>query len=151
MGMFDEIDETEAVAGDDKNRLFQTHKKSSEISRRYLKLLGGFAVIVLIVGVVIGYMTLPRMGDIVRAPKGLEEAVREHFLLKEKRTSTDITFHHCETYYWARVGVEKRPDIKTNPLYLIDSYKARAVAQPDGGWAITAEPITSPDLDVPCG
>ena len=150
MGMFDEIDETEAVAGDDKNRLFQTHKKSSEISRRYLKFLGGFAVIVIIVGVVIGYMTLPRMGDTVRAPKGLEEAVRDHFLLKEKRTTTDISFYYCETYYWARVGVEKRPDIKTNPLYLIESYKARA-AQGDGNWAITAEPIKGPEMDVPCG
>ena len=151
MGLFDEIDDTGPVSGDDKNRLFQTHKKSSEISRRYLKLLGGFAVIVIIVGVVIGYMTLPRMGDTVRAPKGLEEAVRDHFLLKEKRTSTDITFYYCETYYWARVGVEKRSDIKTNPLYLIASYKAKASAQADGIWTITAEPLTSVEMDVPCG
>ncbi|MEO6050222.1 MAG: hypothetical protein ABIP78_02685 [Pyrinomonadaceae bacterium] len=150
MGIFDETGETEPVSGDDKNRLFQTHQKSSGSSRNYLKLLGILAVVVVVAGVLISYFTLPRFGDAVRAPKGLEVAVRDHFLVNEKRTSTDITFYNCDTYYWARVGVEKRPDIKTNPIYLVESYKANATARDDGTWTITAKPITSPETDAPC-
>lgn len=150
MGIFDEIEEAAPSTGDDKNRLFQTHQKSSEGSRNYLKLLGILAVVVVVAGVLISYYTLPRFGDAVRAPKGLETAVRNHFLANEKRTSTDIIFYNCETYYWARVGVEKRSDIKTNPIYLIESYKANATARDDGTWTITATPITSPEMDTPC-
>ncbi|MEO6655038.1 MAG: hypothetical protein ABIO36_03065 [Pyrinomonadaceae bacterium] len=153
MGILDgteEAEETGPSTGDDKNRLFQTHQKSSRSSRNYLKVLGILAVVVVVAGVLISYFTLPRFGDAVRAPKGLEVAVRDHFLVNEKRTSTDITFYNCDTYYWARVGVEKRPDIKTNPVYLIESYKANATDRDDGTWAITATPITSSEMDEPC-
>jgi len=150
MGLFDQIDETESMSENDKNRLFQTHKEVSGSSRKYLIVLGILAVIVVVGGILISYLTLPRFGDPIRAPKGLEDAVRAHFLEKEKRTSTDITFYYCDIYYWARVGVEKRPDIKTNPIYLIATYKARATAVGENAWSITATPITSPEMDVPC-
>ncbi len=150
MGIFDEIDEKEPVIDDDKNRLFQTHRKSSDSTRRYLKLLGIFGVIVLGAGAAISYFTLPRMGDAVRAPAGLEAAIRDHVLVNEKRTATDIIFYYCESFYWAHVDVEKRPDIKTNPIYLIGSYRAQATAQENGSWTIASAPITSPEMDIPC-
>lgn len=133
-----------------KDRLFQTHEAVSSNSRKYLKILGVAVVIVVAAGILISYLTLPRFGDAVRAPRGLEEAVRNHFTDKEKRTATDIVFYYCDSYYWARVSVEKRPDIKTNPIYQIDSYKARAVAGGENTWSITAAPITTPEMDTPC-
>jgi len=150
MGLFDKINEPEETAVDDKNRLFETHKEVSGSSRKYIKVLGVMTVIVIVIGVAISYLTLPKVGDLVRGPKGLEEAIRTHFLDKEKRTSTDITFYYCESYYWARVGVEKRPDITTNPVYSLASYKARATAAGENKWTITATPITTPEMDVPC-
>lgn len=150
MGMFDQIDEEQSERDDDKNRLFETHEKSSGSSRKYLKLLGIFAVVVAIAGVAISYFTMPRFGDVVRAPTELEMAIRDHFLVSEKRTSTDIIVYYCETFYWARVGVEVRPDIKTNAIYLIPNYKALATARDDGSWTIKATPLTSPEMDAPC-
>jgi hypothetical protein len=134
----------------EKNRLFQTVEEKNSSSRKYLKMLAIFGCVVIVGGVAIAYFTLPRLGDVVRAPQGLEAAVRDHFLVTEKRTSTDITFYYCETFYWARVGVEKRPDIKTNPVYQLDTYKAHAEAGAGGTWAITATPISSPEMDTPC-
>jgi hypothetical protein len=131
--------------------LFETVEGSARSWRAYVKLLGIVAGVVLIAAVIAGYMTIPGYGDAVRAPKGMELALRDHFLTVEKRTATDVTVYYCESFYWARVGVEKRPDIKTNPVYQLDRYSARAVQSADGQWTFTAAPITSPEMDVPCG
>jgi hypothetical protein len=137
------------LGGDiEKNRLFQTLKEETPSERNYLKLLGIVAIIVLVAGVAISYLMLPGVGDAILAPKGLELAVRDHFLTKEKRTATDITFYQCEGFYGARVGVETRNDIP-NPLYKIATYTARATANGDA-WNITAQPVTSPEPDKPC-
>lgn len=134
----------------EKDRLFQTLEETKSSGKKYLTLLGIFGIVVIISGAAFFYFTLPKSGDVVRAPQGLEAAVRDHLLVSEKRTATDITFYYCETFYWARVGVEKRPDIKTNPLYLIDTYKARAIVREDGAWTVAAAPITSSEMDAPC-
>ncbi|MFZ1700707.1 MAG: hypothetical protein WBO10_01100 [Pyrinomonadaceae bacterium] len=131
------------------DRLFQTHDRVEKTSRNYLKALGVVLVLVAVGVGIFFYVTLPGMGDRVRAPQGLEDAVRNNFIEVQKRDATDIEFYFCESYYWARVNVEKRPDITTNPIYLIGTYKARATAVGDA-WTVTAEPITSPDADVPC-
>lgn len=133
----------------DNDHLFETHQRTTRSWQQYLKLLGIVSVLVFLGGVAIFYLTLPSFGDRVRAPQGLEEAMRSHFLDTEKRTANDITFYYCDSFYWARVEVEKRPDITTNPIYQIGTYAARATA--DGSsWRITAVPVTSPDIDVPC-
>lgn len=134
----------------EKDRLFETVKEETGSERRYIKVLGIIAVAVLLIAFAISYLTAPGIGDQVRAPKGLEEAVRDHFLTKEKRTATDITFYLCGDYYWARVDVEVRPDIKTNPIYQVPRYTARAATLDDASWSIIAAPLTSPDADVPC-
>ncbi len=135
----------------EKTHLSESYSKWSESSRNYLKVLGIVAVVVAIGVTAIGYFTLPGFGDPVRGPKGLEDAMRDHFLVNEKRTATDITFYDCDTYYWARVGVERRPDIKTNPIYLVDKYIAKALAVEGDRWAIVATAVTSPEMDTPCG
>ena len=140
----------DAVPFPDDDRLFQTHQRVSRSWGEYVKLLIIVSVFVVIAGAVAFYLTLPNVGDQVRPPRGLEEAVRSHFLDVEKRNAGDILFYYCETFYWARVEVEKRPDIKTNPVYQIGTYAARA-ARTDAGWQITAAPITAAEIDRPCG
>lgn len=133
----------------EKDRLFQTVKEETGSERKYLKVLGIVVVLVLVAGGVVFYLTLPGVGDQVRGSAEMEMAVRDHFLTKEKRTATDITFYQCDKYFWARVGVEVRTDIKTNPVYALDKYTARV--EPSGNaFNITAMPVTSPETDVPC-
>lgn len=137
------------LGGDvEKNRLFQTLNEETPSERNYLKLLGVVAVIVLVAGVAISYLMMPDVGDEVRVSREIEMAVRDHFLTKEKRTATDITFYQCDGFYGARVSVETRADIP-NPIYKIATYSARATANGDA-WNIIAQPITSPEIDKPC-
>jgi hypothetical protein len=142
-----------AVAGSappiDNDHLFETHQRTTRSWQQYLKLLGIVSVLVVLAGGAIFYLTLPSFGDRVRAPQGLEPAMRSYFLDTEKRTANDIAFYFCDTYYWARVEVEKRPDITTNPVYQIGTYVARATADGDE-WKISAVPVTTPEIDVPC-
>lgn len=137
-----------AVPVVEKDRLFETVKEEIGSERRYLKVLGIVVAVVMVIGFAIFYLSAPGVGDRVRAPGGLEDAVRDHFLTKEKRTATDMTFYQCGDYYWTRVGVETRPDI-ANPIYKIATYTARAASN-GGQWSITATPIDSPEMDVPC-
>jgi hypothetical protein len=132
----------------EKNRLFQTLNEEAPSKRNYLKMLGIVSVAVIVGGIVVSYLMMPGVGDEIRAPRGLDAAVRDHFLTKEKRTATDITFYQCEGFYGARVGVETRSDIP-NPLYRIATYSARTTANGDA-WNITAQPVTSPEMDAPC-
>jgi hypothetical protein len=135
---------------DDKNRLFETHQKASRSLGSYIKLILIVSVGVAIVAVVIGYLTLPGVGDAVKSPAGLDDAVRLHFLDNEKRDPTDMTSYMCDQYYWVRVGVTKRPDIPSMPNNLIAKYRAKAVERPDGKWDISAAPILVQGEDVPC-
>ena len=133
----------------EKDRLFQTVKEETGSERSYIKLLGIVVGLVIFIGGIVFYMTLPGVGDQVRGSTQMEMALREHFLTKEKRTTTDITFYQCDKYFWARVGVEVRTDIKTNPIYALDKYTARI--EPSGNtFNITATPVTSPEIDTPC-
>ncbi|CAN5331779.1 hypothetical protein BH10ACI3_BH10ACI3_16090 [soil metagenome] len=133
-----------------KDRLFETLEEESAGERKYLKVFGVVAVFIVIAGAALWYFMQPGIGDEIRGPKGLEQALRDDFLLKQKRTATDITFYKCDGFTWARVEVELRPDIKTNPVYQIGKYSSRSTVKSDGTWDITAAPITSPEMDVPC-
>jgi hypothetical protein len=133
----------------EKNRLFETLDKEETSSRSYAKLLLISAVAVLIAGGVIFYMMLPGVGDKVRAPTGLEQAVRDHLQDKQKRVATGISFYYCGgNAYWAHSGVETRKDIP-NPIYKLDSYAVSAKGE-DPNWEITSKPIQSPADDKPC-
>lgn len=132
----------------EKNRLFETLEETKSSSRKYIAALGIVGVLVLI-GLIAGsYFMTPGTGDKILAPKGLEAELREHFLTKQKRDSTDISYYKCEGFVWARVGVETRNDLP-NPVFRMPTYSARATADGDS-WIITAAPITAPALDIPC-
>lgn len=133
----------------EKDRLFETLAKERSSSRNYAKLFLIAVVVVLISGGVAFYMMLPGVGDAVRAPKGLEQAVRDHLLDKQKRVATDIVFYYCAgDSYWAHAGVETRTDIR-NPVYKLDTYAVNAKGQ-DPNWDITSKPVNSPEDDKPC-
>ena len=132
----------------EKDRLFETVEKTKSSSRKYIGILCVVAVVVIVAGVAGSYYLAPGIGDNVVAPKGLEIVLREHMLTKQKRDSTDISFYKCEGFVWARVGVETRTDLP-NPVFRIGSYAAKA--SPNGeNWDITAAPISSPEMDIPC-
>lgn len=132
----------------DKNRLFETVEETKSSSKRYLAVLGVVVVLVIAAGIGGSYYMAPGIGDKILAPKGLEVAIRENFLTKQKRDSTDISYYKCEGFIWARVGVETRNDLP-NPVFKIATYAAKAI--PDGdAWNVSAVPISSPELDVPC-
>ncbi|MFN0139306.1 MAG: hypothetical protein ACKVQW_04370 [Pyrinomonadaceae bacterium] len=132
----------------EKNRLFETLNAETPSERNYLKLLGLVAVVVVIGGLIVSYLMIPGVGDEVRVSREVELAIRNHFLEREKRTATDITFYQCDGFFGARVGVETRTDMP-NPIYRIATYSARATATGDA-WNVTAQPITSPEMDKPC-
>ena len=133
----------------EKDRLFETLDKEQTSNRSYAKLLIVAAVLVIIAGGVILYVMLPGAGDKVHAPAGLEQAVRDHLLDKQKRVATDIIFYYCGgDSYWAHAGVETRSDIP-NPVYKLNSYAVSAKGQ-DPNWEITSKPISSPADDKPC-
>lgn len=137
-----------AVADVEKNRLFETLNAEAPSERNYLKLLGLVAIVVVIGGLIVSYLMIPGVGDEVRVSREVELAVRNHFLEREKRTATDITFYQCDGFFGARVGVETRTDMP-NPIYRIATYSARATADGDA-WNVTAQPITSIEMDKPC-
>ncbi|HTH51553.1 MAG TPA: hypothetical protein VL501_06455 [Pyrinomonadaceae bacterium] len=133
----------------EKNRLFETLEKEESSNRNYAKLFILAIVVVLIAGGVIFYMTLPNPGDTVRAPKGLEQAVRDHLQEKQKRQATDITFFYCgPDSYWARAGVETRKDVP-NPVFRIGSYAVTAKGS-EPNWEITSKPVNAPGDDAVC-
>lgn len=143
------IASSEPPGGDvEKGRLFETLQAEAPSERNYLKLLGVVAIAVIIGGVIVSYLMIPGVGDEVRVSREVELAVRDHFLEREKRSATDITFFQCDGFYGARVGVETRTDLP-NPIYRIATYRARATASGDT-WTVTAQPITSPEMDTPC-
>ncbi len=136
MGLFDE-DVDQIAQPDDKNRLFETQQEITGFNRHYVKLLLIVAALVIVVGTVIYYITLPGIGDQVLGPKGLEENVRSYFLDVQKRTATDVTFFYCGGYYTVKVDVEARYDIPGNPLAAIPTYWAKAVSRDGGKWDIS--------------
>ena len=151
MALFEEYESEEYESEkDDKNRLFETHQKTTRSLGGYIKLILIVALGVTIVGAVIFYVSLPGVGDEVKAPSGLEDAVRLHFLDKEKRTMTGAFVFYCDKFYWVRVDVEKRPDIVGKPNNTVSKFIANAKQQPDGTWAITATPVVGDENAAPC-
>lgn len=135
----------------EKDRLFETAQKTTESSRNYLRLFGIVVVLIAIAAAAVIYLTLPGVGDRIRVSREMEDAVRNHFLEKEKRTASDITFYKCDKYTWAHTEVETRTDVPGNPLAKVSAYATRIIDSGNGTFEITAKPITSPELDTPCG
>ena len=134
----------------EKEHLFETQQKTVESSRNYLKLFVLVVIFIAIAGTAIFYLTLPGIGDRIRVSREMEDAVRNHFLEKEKRTAGDITFYKCDQYTWAHTEVETRTDIPGNPLAKVSAYATRITDRGNGTFDMTATPINSPEIDTPC-
>ncbi len=150
MGLFEHFDDYDEPGGDDKNRLFETHKSSSRSARDYLKLFAAVVIAVVAIGGAIVYFTMPGIGDEVRPPQGLDASVRAHFLEREKRAVEAVSYFTCGDHYWARVGLEKRPDITARQLDE-GHRRVEAVETSAGVWQITSAPLSSPGSAQPCG
>ncbi len=150
MALFGDEPKFEEEVEDDKNRLFETVQKSSSSIGNYVKLLLVVAAGVIVVGILVSYLTLPGVGDKVKAPKGLEEQVRDHLSIKEKRTAKDMTVYYCGSSYWADVEVETRPDIPNSPINLVSRYSVTAMRADKDDWNITSTPVAGEAPGVPC-
>jgi hypothetical protein len=150
MSLFENYDESyESVENDDKNRLFETHTKVERSVHDYAKVLIAVVVAVLLLGGAVVYFTMPGVGDEVRAPSGLEEAVKNHFLDNEKRAIEGATYFYCGEFYSARIDLEKRPDI-TARQFDAGSRRVVAVENANGSWQITSSSVVANTTFEPC-
>ena len=132
----------------DKNRLFETVEETKNSSKKYLAVLGAVTAMVIVAASGGSYYFAPGIGDKILAPKGLEIALRDNLLTKQKREATEISYYKCQDLVWARVGAETRNDLP-NPVFKIGTYAARAIRNGES-WEITATPILLPEMDIPC-
>jgi hypothetical protein len=149
MSLFDSIDDDATVDDVEKSRLFDTLKDEGRSAHDYLKILIPVVVAVLVIGGAVVYFTMPGVGDEVRAPSGLDEAVKNHFLDNEKRAVSEATYYYCGDFYSARATLEKRPDI-TARHFDHGNRRAVAVENPNGTWQITSAPLNPNESVEPC-
>ena len=152
MGLFDEIEETEYKDDIEKNRLFETHQRSSKSFWDYEKFL--IPIILLVIGAVAAavYFSLPRVGDKVHPPQDLYDAVYDDMLTREKRTATDMIFYYCGDSYTVDVTVESKGVASTKAEDKTTEFEVVAQKAEDGGWKITAAPL-GPEFQnhlIPC-
>lgn len=150
MSLFDSYEESRQAGNPDKSRLFDTLNDEGRSVKDYLKVLVPVVAVVLAIGGVGVFLTAPGMGDEVRAPRGLDEAVTSYFMDKEKRAVESISFFYCGDYYSARVKLEKRTDI-TARQFDHGNRRAVAVEDPNRAWQITSTAIDPDKSFEPCG
>jgi hypothetical protein len=150
MGLFDQPDENERKDDIEKNRLFETHQKSGKSFWDYEKFLVPIVVLVIVAIAAAVYFSLPKVGDRVRAPQDLEDAVYDHMLTKEKRTASEMDFNYCDTFYTATITVEPKPLLPNKPADPVTQYKVVASKEEGGTWQINATPMQPKEQVVPC-
>ncbi|HYJ92023.1 MAG TPA: hypothetical protein VEV84_11985 [Pyrinomonadaceae bacterium] len=153
MGLLDaeenETAESAAFDEESKIRLFETQKRESKSAIDYLKkFLPVIVVAIVIIGGIIWLMQ-PGIGDAVKPPKEVEEAVDEYMLTKEHRSVREITFYKCDGFYWVKILTEPR-----SALSSVDDPENQfrlSVRSPDGKAAdITTLPLPPKEKDKPC-
>jgi hypothetical protein len=149
MSLFDSYDNDSKADDVEKSRLFDTLNEEGRSVHDYLKVLVPVVVAVLVIGGMVVYFTMPGVGDEVRAPQGLEEAVKTYYDDNEKRAVSEVTYFYCKDFYSARVMLEKRPDV-TARQFDHGNRRAIAVENPDGSWSITSNPIAPDENADPC-
>jgi len=152
MGLLDQADDVKdapQLDPNDRSRLFQTVSRESSSLRGYLKVFLPIAGLVVIAGLLFFYLTIPGVGDTIRAQPELDLAVRYHLLDVKGRVATDITFYKCDGFTWVRANVEKRPDIP-DPLLQLGTYAVKAVPNGVNSWDFTSKPIQKDEKPTPC-
>ncbi len=149
MGIFDEIKE-DSVSEDDKNRLFETQRREGTSARNYLKFLVPIVLLVITGIGAVFYFTLPSVGDKIRPPQDLYDAVYDHMVSEKKRTVSDMDFYYCDTFYTADITVEPKPVAPTTPEDLALRFTATARKSEDGTWQVTTNAIQSKEQFALC-
>lgn len=149
MPLFDQYESYESVENEDKSRLFDTLNEEGRSVHDYLKVLVPVVLAVLVIGGGVVFFTMPGMGDEVRVPQGLDDAVKTYYLDNEKRVVTEATYYYCKDFYSARVTLEKRPDVTARQL---DHGSRRVVATEtsDGLWKVISTPVNPNETAEPC-
>jgi hypothetical protein len=134
---------------DSKVRLFETQQRSSASVHSYvIKFLPVALIAILIIAGVIWFMQ-PGIGDAVRPPKDVADAVDEYMLSKEHRSIREITFYKCSDYYWVRILAEPRSALGSvdDPS---NQYRLRVERNGDAAASIQTLPLPDKQNDVPC-
>jgi len=151
MSLFEPEDESQDVEfdKDDKVRLFETQKRESEGGRGYLKKFLPVAVVAIIIIAGIIWLMQPGIGDAVKPPKDVEEAVDEYMLSKEHRSIREITFYKCDGYYWVKILSEPRSSVAS--VDAPENQFRLSVKTADGKASdIATLPLSPKDQDKPC-
>jgi hypothetical protein len=97
------------------------------------------------------YLSLPGIGDEVKAPKELEDQVYDYMLTKEKRTTSEMVFYKCDGYFWVKLMAEPRAYPPSNLRDPVNQYRLTAAPQVDGAYLIaTVDRMEQKDDERQC-
>lgn len=151
MSLFETEDEPKEVEFDknDKVRLFETQQRETEGGRGYLKKFLPVALVAVIIIAGIIWLMQPGIGDAVKPPKEVEEAVDEYMLTKEHRSIREITFYKCDGFYWVKILSEPRSSVASvdDPE---NQFRLSVKASDGKATEITTLPLQSKEQDKPC-
>ena len=151
MSLFEPEDDPRDVEfdKDDKVRLFETQKRETEGGRGYLKKFLPVAVIAIIIIAGIIWLMQPGIGDAVKPPKEVEQAVDDYMLSKEHRSVREITFYKCDGYYWVKILAEPRSSTMSvdDPS---NQFRLSVKTVDEKATDITTLPLPPKEQDKPC-
>lgn len=151
MSLFETEDEPRDIESDkdDKVRLFETQQRETESGRGYLKKFLPVAVVAIIIIAGIIWLMQPGIGDAVKPPTEVEEAVNDYMLTKEHRSIREITFYKCNGYYWVKILSEPRSSVAS--VDAPENQFRLSVKTADGrATDITNLPLPDRSVDIPC-
>lgn len=149
MSLFETYDQDPKGDDPEKSRLFDTLKDEGRSVKDYLKVLVPVVAAVLVIGGLVVFFTMPGLGDEVRPPQMLDDAVRAFYLDSDKRAVETVTYFYCNDFYAARVKLETRKDV-TARQFDHGGRRAVAIEAPNGGWQIASNIIAPDETFEPC-
>ena len=151
MSLFDEEEKLDLFDEDEKVRLFETYERSTRSLKNYAKVILPIVLLVIVAAAVTMYLSLPGIGDEVKAPKELEDQVYDYMLTKEKRTTSEMVFYKCDGYFWVKLTAEPRAYPPSNLRDPVNQYRLTAAPQVDGSYLIaTVDRMEQKDDDRQC-
>ena len=134
----------------DKVRLFETQEKSVKSVHAYAKILLPIALLVIVGLAAVMYFFSPGIGDPVRPPQELSDAVYDYMLTHEKRTASEMTFYKCDGYYSVKIVAEPRSYPPSNLLDAVNQYRLTVREDEGGSRRIATLPLPTNEDDAPC-
>jgi hypothetical protein len=82
-----------------KDELFATHEAAPSNRAKYIKTFALAAIMGAGIVALVMYLSGAKIGDPVRAPAGLEDAIHDYFLKNEKLETHEVTVYKCKDAY----------------------------------------------------